>query len=197
MSDSQQALPRSAQLNTHLEFLDEQIQFHTAKAKEFSKNAKRAAKHLETAEGDKSLKDFLIQIYSELMAGAVVVPYKPRFDKDSTFALSMKEIADLPQELKDELSVKVDGPEFVVLEALEKFGGAASLDQILVAVFRKTNEIHKRTAMTNRLYRMVQKEEIYSVPGRKGVYSLFPIEPSDLPSQGSLIPESESATGDH
>ena len=87
-------------------------------------------------------------------------------------ALSWEEVHDLPPELLAELSVS-DGDklEFQIVQIMEDLGGAASLDRLLVALYRETKEIYQRTWLNNRLYRMAQKEMIFSVPGKKGVYS--------------------------
>jgi hypothetical protein len=99
-------------------------------------------------------------------------------------ALTWEEVHDLPPELISELSVS-DGDklEFDIVQILDELGGVASLDRLLVALYRKTGEIHQRTWLNNRLYRMVQKEMLYSVPGKKGVYSSEPLskeEAADL-----------------
>jgi len=88
--------------------------------------------------------------------------------------LSLSEIADLPEELRQELSESAipDKLELAILGVLEERGGIASLDQILVGIFRKTAEVTKRTTLTSRLYRMTSKGSVHTVPNKKGVYSL-------------------------
>ena len=88
--------------------------------------------------------------------------------------LSLSEIADLPEELRQELSESAipDKLELGILGVLEERGGIASLDQILVGIFRKTAEVTKRTTLTSRLYRMTSKNSVHTVPNKKGVYSL-------------------------
>jgi len=94
--------------------------------------------------------------------------------------LSWEEIHGLPQELLEELSIsESDKTEFNISSLITELGGVASLDRLLVALFRQTGEITKRAALNQRLYRMVQKELIHSVPGKKGVYSIRPISEED------------------
>jgi hypothetical protein len=94
--------------------------------------------------------------------------------------LSWEEIHGLPQELLEELSIsESDKIEFNISSLITELGGVASLDRLLVALFRQSNEITKRAALNQRLYRMVQKELIHSVPGKKGVYSIHPISELD------------------
>jgi hypothetical protein len=75
-----------------------------------------------------------------------------------------------------ELSVSsADKTEYAILNLMEKAGGIMSLDQIIVGLYRTTQEIHKRQTTTSRLYRMAGKNLVFSVPNKKGVYSLEPI----------------------
>jgi hypothetical protein len=78
----------------------------------------------------------------------------------------------LPEELIQELNITTgDKTEFAIINLMTEAGGIVSLDRMIVGLYRRTGEIHKRSALLNRLYRMIQKGSIYSVPGKKGVYS--------------------------
>ena len=78
-------------------------------------------------------------------------------------------IHDLPQELLEELSVsKTDELEDQIVTVINAYGGEASLDQILVGLYRKFRVVQKRRFMQNKLYRMPM---VWSVDGRKGVYT--------------------------
>jgi len=91
-----------------------------------------------------------------------------------------------------------DKGETVLLNILEARGGIASLDQILVSLYKKTGEVMKRTTVTSKLYRMVQKGTVFPVPIKKGIYStsklsdedvsrLFGVEVSSDGTQPSLV----------
>lgn len=83
-----------------------------------------------------------------------------------------QDLEGLPPELLEELSVQsVDRLEMAIFAALTEAGGIVSLDRILIGLYKKTGEIHKRSAITAKLYRMGQKGVIYNVPSRKGWYS--------------------------
>ncbi len=85
------------------------------------------------------------------------------------------DIHDLPQELLDELSVaKTDELEDQIVTVINACGGTASLDQILVGLFRKFKVTQRRRFLQNKLYRM---EMVWSVEGKKGVYTT--VEPQD------------------
>lgn len=91
-------------------------------------------------------------------------------------ALSWEEIEGLPPEVMEELSISdSDRVEFNIAAGVVALGGVASLDRIIVHLWKEFSEVHKRTTLNQRLYRMTQKEMIYSVPGRKGVYSSQPL----------------------
>jgi len=78
---------------------------------------------------------------------------------------------ELPQELLDELSVtKTDELEDQLVAVINSYDGEASLDQILVGIFNKFGDIHKRRFLQNKLYRMVKAKIIWSLGGRKGIY---------------------------
>lgn len=78
-------------------------------------------------------------------------------------------IYDLPAELLEELSVaKVDELEHQLVTVINAFGGDASLDQILVGLYRKFSVVQKRRFIQNKLYRM---DMIWSVEGKKGFYT--------------------------
>jgi hypothetical protein len=91
-----------------------------------------------------------------------------------------QDLEGLPSELLEELSVQsVDKLEMAIFAAFNDAGGTMSLDRILINIYRKTGEVHKRTAITAKLYRMIQKGILYSVPSRKGWYSLSEMSEED------------------
>ena len=54
---------------------------------------------------------------------------------------------------------------------LQAYGGTADLDQILVGLFRKFKVVQKRRFLQNKVWRMCQKEMLWSIRGKKGVYT--------------------------
>ena len=88
-----------------------------------------------------------------------------------TSALSpeLGNIHDLPKELLEELSVaKTDELEDQIVTVINAYGGTATLDQILVGLYRKFGTMQKRRFIQNKLYRMPM---IWSVERRKGIYT--------------------------
>ena len=89
-------------------------------------------------------------------------------------------IHDLPKELLEELSVsKTDELEDQLVTVINAYGGEASLDQILVGLYRKFKVMQKRRFIQNKLYRMPM---VWSVDGRKGYYTTT--EPAHSEAQG-------------
>lgn len=100
------------------------------------------------------------------------------------------DIHDLPQELIDELSAaKTDELEDQLVTVINSYGGEASLDQILVGLYRKFKAMQKRRFIQNKLYRM---EAVWSVDGKKGFYTTQkPEDPQD--SEGYRASEGYSS----
>lgn len=88
------------------------------------------------------------------------------------------EFADLPPELLAELSEGAKAQVDPVIKVINDRGGTATLDQILIDLYRATKEVHKRTIVQNKLFRLSKREMCWSVPGKKGVYTTQPPETS-------------------
>lgn len=160
-----------------LEFVNDQAKFHADRAKQYA-GSPRAIKHSETRAKFLELKEFILSLSSVSDEKEPAAKFPTR---QLRLTLSPQEIDGLPDELIEELSIsKTDKVEYAILNTLEELGGAASLDQLIVYIFRETGEIQKRTTLTNRLYRMAGKAVVHSVPDKKGVYSLQPLQPGQL-----------------
>lgn len=158
-------------LAKYLEFVNEQAGFHEKMLAKSTSNSFRANLHRGTAEKFRSLAADLLAADAMLdtprSAGRSIVA-----DRPFQISLGIEEIEGLPDELVKELSLSDgDRTEFAIVNATEEAGGIISLDRLLIALYKKTGEIHKRTALTSRMARMANKGLIYYVPGKKGVYS--------------------------
>ena len=99
---------------------------------------------------------------------------------------SYGDLSDLPPELMKELSgVKVDDLEQQIYAVIKAGGGDVDLDAVLIELFRRFEVVQTRKFLQNKLWRMAQKELIFSVPGRKGVYSA--IKPAE-----EIAPQSDN-----
>ncbi len=85
------------------------------------------------------------------------------------------DVADLPAELLRELSAgHTDVLEARIIEVFGILGGSASLDQLLIGLFRKFHVIQKRRFLQNKIWRMVRKGRLHTVPKVRGMFSLAP-----------------------
>lgn len=160
-------------LSEYIDFVKTQVTFHESKAAHFEKyvtkfpiNGKRAESHRRMAAKFTALLGFLDAHSGRSM------PSKIGPVLNSRLGLSPEEIDGLPPELLEELSIsEADKADFAVLSVVDDAGGVLSLDKMLIALYRKTGEIHKRASLNARVYRMVTRGTMFNVPGRKGVYS--------------------------
>jgi hypothetical protein len=90
---------------------------------------------------------------------------------------SYGDLSDLPPELMKELSgIKVDDLEQQIFTIIKSGGDEVDLDAVLIELFRRFKVVQTRKFLQNKLWRMAQKELIFSVPSRKGVYSAVKTE---------------------
>ncbi len=166
-------------LDQHIEFVKSQVDFQARQVTRFASDVKRSALHSNA-----------VRKFSELLVELEEIKQwlanNPNGLKSSSttptnrLSLSWEEVEGLPQELLEELSLsETDKTEFTIVSLINEMGGVTSLDRLLVALFRSSGEVTKRNALNARLYRMAQKDLIFSVPGKKGVYSTTPISEED------------------
>jgi hypothetical protein len=154
----------------HIPFVNDQLAIQGKLASKFANQEWRAQLHRDNVEKltalviDMGEADKLLDAPHGLSA--------PLLPKPNRFVLRPEELENLPEELIAELSASgADKTELAIFRAVNNYGGAASLDQIIVDLYKKTGEVVKRTTLTSRLYRMQQKGLVFPVPGRKGIYS--------------------------
>lgn len=157
-----ESMEKIAQL---LPFVKDQQAFHAKMADLHKKTPVRSAKH-----GDTALK---FQALIEAMEHCVAASNSAETAKKPIqLSLGLDELDGLPDDLVRELSISDgDRTDYAMLRIIEDAGGVATLDRILIGLYRQTGEVHKRSSLTSRIYRMSNKGLIFSVPGRKGVYS--------------------------
>ena len=151
-------------LTKFVAFVKGQSAFHWRQVKRYPDDVKRQELHSATANTFEELGQVLLQLAKSLEA-----EQEPAIKR---LGLAWEEIVDLPEELMAELSVSdADKAEFNIISIIDDAGGVASLDRVLVALYRQSGEITKRPALNARIYRMSQKHLLFSVPGKKGAYS--------------------------
>ena len=158
-------------LEKFIPFVKEQSAYHARMADVFGPNSRqpnlrRSQKH---AESSAKFAELALEMES---AAKNPAPAPSATTKPQQLSLSFNEIQGLPDELLQELSISDgDRTDYAILQIIEECGGIASLDRILVGLYKATGEVMKRTTLTSRAYRMAQKGNLFSVPTKKGVYS--------------------------
>lgn len=173
-------------------FVNEQVEFHRKRAEHPKTSDYGKRKHLQVAEAFEGLLAHLASLEAIAEKHRSCQPSKTDgVPRQLRLSLTPSDIDGLPADLIEELSITgSDKMEFSIVTMMDEAGGMMSLDQILVGLFRQTGEVHKRTAMTNRMYRMIQKGLIYSVPNKKGVYSSRPFTEQEVKDLLGEKPES-------
>ncbi|HBO2085475.1 TPA: hypothetical protein L4G76_000048 [Pseudomonas aeruginosa] len=106
---------------------------------------------------------------------------QPAPPRPSQLSLTPDDLRDLPDELLEQLSIsKSDYLDFDIVDLINSAGGITTIDHLIIALYRKSGEIHERTKLNSRLYRMTKKGMIKSLEGKKGVYATRDITDADL-----------------
>lgn len=165
-------------------FIMEQVKFHDSRAQEFAATPGRANRHISTSIEFKEVVAGIVKLEQEInsLNNKIndIETSKAKKSGQLTLSLTPDDLDGLPDDLISELSISgANKSEYSIMKLLEDFGGIMSLDQIIVGLYRMTKEINKRVAVTNRLYRMTTKGLVFSVPNKKGVYSLKRLTEND------------------
>lgn len=167
-------------LDKHIEFVNEQAIFHEKRG-EIDPKSFKAQLHQATSNKFRVLLKDIEEASRKLDEPPKTIG-KTNNLKPIQLSLTIEDIEGLPEELIAELNLTDrDKTEFAIVNAIEEAGGILSLDRLLIALYKKTGEIHKRNNLYPKLSRMASKESIYFVPGKKGFYSIDPIKPEDVP----------------
>lgn len=163
-------------LSKHLVFVNEQIGIQNRLAKKYEKDERRSRIHLAS-------RDAFIALLSDIEEAdaALDAALGRQVVQTPVLTLRVEDLDGLPQELLSELSEGAvpDRVDTSILSTIDMNGGIASLDQILVGLYRNSGELWKRNTLTSKLYRMAQKGVVFQVPEKKGVYSTRRISEED------------------
>jgi hypothetical protein len=171
-----------ANLLSYIDFVKGQASFHekmATKTKGDPTNPQRSKKHEKTAQDFHGLLAAMEQAQAKLDAPSLspveqlaLLASTPVIPETNALTLRPQDLIGLPPELLKQLKISEgDKLEAVIVEVINDAGGTIILDKLLIALYRKTNEVHQRTTLVNRLYRMSQKDLVFSVPKKKGVYT--------------------------
>lgn len=107
-------------------------------------------------------------------------------------------VFDLPEDLRKQISsFKGDEIEDQIVLVINAYEGTASLDQILVGLYRKFKASHKRRFIQNKLYRM---RMVWPAPEQKGYFTTTPpsnlaLSNEDLTDERTEYPEDYGSEG--
>ncbi|MCY3989256.1 MAG: hypothetical protein OXF94_11805 [Gammaproteobacteria bacterium] len=161
-------------IRTFIPFVKSQADFHYRQADRYADDERRRGLHFGTAEKFSDL----LSLLKEIKEWAVPIDHA-----GTGLMVSPGELKDLPDELIKELNVTdSDKMDYSIVELVNEHGGIASLDRILVGLYLKTHEVQKRHNLNARIYRMMQKGLLHSVPGKKGVYSSRQLSEEEIES---------------
>lgn len=80
-------------------------------------------------------------------------------------------IEDLPPELRKEIKVG-DEMEDKIISVIKHFEGIASIDELLVGIYRQHKKLLDRRKLSAKMHRMHKKGLIETVEGKRGFYQL-------------------------
>jgi hypothetical protein len=171
-------------LSDFLPFVKDQAAYHDRQAIRYRSDPKKLRKHTDIAA---TFRKILAAIEKEAYQPTGVnttasLPLPaiddtiPERSATSSAPLTPAEVADLPPDLLAQLGISAsEGQDMTIMKIINDAGGVLSLDRLLIALYHKTGEVHQRQKLTARLYRMIQKDLLYSVPRKKGLYSIKPL----------------------
>ena len=167
-------------LDRHGAFVKDQIFLQEKLASRYRDISWRSQKHLDNAEHMRAILRDLEKAQESIDSLAPVL-HSGKQVISHGIAMKPEDLENLPQELLSELSLsETDKLEFEIIEIIRNAGGVLPLNKVIIGLYRKTGAVHKRPALTSRLYRMVQRGRLYNVPEQKGVYSISPINPDEV-----------------
>lgn len=78
----------------------------------------------------------------------------------------------LPKELADQINAKSrSGKDALLIDVINDLDGAANMDEIIIYLYREHNIIEKKANLANRVYRMIRDGRLFSIEGKRGVYT--------------------------
>ena len=150
-------------ISDYIAFLNKRFEYHSRKSVEFRANERSSTLHKGTANKHKEI----IGWFEEYLRDPPIT----RKSINDLFSINPLDLDALDEDVRAELSVSdSDVQDAQILELLEIAGRSLDLNEIIVGCARKYGTKHKRTQLTARIHRLINKNEIMVVG--KGEYSL-------------------------
>lgn len=119
----------------------------------------------------------LLSFLESLRLSGMAAPAPASPQEDAGRKTTSDDLSDLPEELLSELSGRAaKGSNDPLVQIIADRGGIANIDEILIDLYRKHHQIGKRVLIQNKLYRLSKQGSVWTMPGRKGVYTTKPPE---------------------
>jgi Fe2+ or Zn2+ uptake regulation protein len=165
-------------IDNYVTFVKEQVTVQERLAQKYDEDNYRSGIHFKSARAFADLARFLEDIQKR---GTQDIAYLNRGDTpQKRILLTFEEIENAPEELLKELNLtENDRQELLIEHIIAQADGVLSLDKIIMELYTRTREVPKRTAVTQRLFRMASRGMIYNVPGKKGIYSTYELSEAD------------------
>jgi hypothetical protein len=182
-----------AKIDNYVTFVKEQVAVQEKLARKYDEDAYRSRLHFTTARTFADLARFLEDLRKR---GTQVSAFLNRADTpQKRILLTFEEIENAPEELLKELNLtENDRQELLIEYMIAQAGGVLSLDKIIIELYARMKEVPKRTAVTQRLFRMANRGMIFNVPGKKGIYSTYELTEAEAKKMfGQIDAETEEA----
>jgi hypothetical protein len=148
-------------------FCKTQITYHSRKAAETTLPPYQTKKHRQAADGLTSIQRFL-----ESLPPDFSTELAPKSEID-IFALDPFDLGNIPDELVEELKIsRAEKADAQILELFKIAHRPLNISEVLIGLYRMFTVSEKRTAISARLYRLTQANQLESVEGERGVYKL-------------------------
>ena len=101
---------------------------------------------------------------------------KEQLSREKPVDSELGDLSDLPEELLKELSLTTPSKLEQRIEAIIRNSEdqTANINTILVELFRRHAIKQKRRSMNSKLWKMMEQKLIWSIEGKKGVYTTIP-----------------------
>lgn len=152
-----------------LAFCKQQIAFHEKKAASGFIKPEWAAKHLHSVEMMQAVITHLA--LSPPATDAAIE--QSTLDQGDLFDLDPFKLDEIPAEFLKELKIsKAETADAQIVALLRIAKRPLTISEIMIGLYRKFGEQHKRAALSSRLYRMTQAGIVTNAEDERGVYQL-------------------------
>lgn len=156
-----------------VEFCQSQATFHLRRAQHKKAGPQKVAAHEQLAAKFSSA--------AQILSAAPDDTDREPTSHEGLFVIDPFDLGDLPSELVEQLAIpQSDQDDAKIVRLLRLAQRPLSINEVMVALYRRFGEVQKRNAVNARLYRMTQRGDLLKL--EKGVYTLPPTSGPDSES---------------